>query len=773
MRRTLLLAALALFLVLIGPVVSSARAAGLLTPTDPSLPPLRVTDHLVEAIVRDGIAHTTVTQTFHNDTGRRLEATYVFPLPEEADLTDFQMTFNGKMVQGKVLPAAEARRIYESIVRQSKDPGLIEFIGRRLLQMRVFPIEPNSDTTIQVRYQQVCTPVSGMTAFHYPLRTAKTAGQAHGTVRFSVELESAAPLKSIWSPTHAVDIARDGENVAKVAYEASGGSLEEDFLLLYDTDSSDLGMSVVAHKPNDDEPGHFVMLLTPKQLWPDGKPLNQDVVFVVDTSGSMAGEKIDQARDSLAYCIKQLGAGDTFSLVRFSTGFDVLFEGLQPANEANKAKAIDFIEGFAAAGGTNIMDSLEQAISMRPDAGSGRPFVIVFMTDGMGNRQPEEIMQMLGRHDGAAGTIFSFGVGHDVNTMLLDRLAESHGHTTYVQPGQDLELVLGDFFSVISQPVLSDLKLSLPAIGATERFPAKLGTLYHGQQIILAGRYDTAMVGSVKLSAMRGNNRVEFTWEGTSFMNTESAAYVPALWAGRKIAYMIDQIRVHGETDEMVSEIIALSQAYGIQTPYSSWLVAPELVGGPVLARGRAGGRPVAAPRPDGAGEAPASRRRATDALRRLELDDGAAPQAPSTSGRFGDEFGGLDLLAAEQAVTEVSGTAANVIARKNAMLREAESLDAGRMSRDALAMRSIDDQWYSTLGAYLVDMRIEDDTEIVPVRFASDAYFALVGRKDLRGILAARTHVVVMMAEGIAVLISDRVGTETLTDEQRRTFGL
>ena len=136
-------------------LAAHAHAAGLLTPTDESLPPFRITDHLVDVGIRDGVAITEITQVFRNDTKRRLEATYVFPLHEHADLTDFQLSFNGKMVSGKILPAREAAEIYERIVRQIKDPGLIEFIGRRLLQMRVFPVEPGSDTTIKVRYQQI------------------------------------------------------------------------------------------------------------------------------------------------------------------------------------------------------------------------------------------------------------------------------------------------------------------------------------------------------------------------------------------------------------------------------------------------------------------------------------------------------------------------------------------------------------------------------------------------------------------------------------------
>lgn len=782
--RHLIITLLATFL-----LAGSARASGLLAPTDQTLPPLRVTDHLVNVTIEDGIAITTVTQTFHNDTGQRLEATYIFPLPEEGDLTDFQMTFNGKMVQGKVLPADQAVQIYESIVRQMKDPGLIEFIGRRLLQMRVFPIEPESDTTIQVKYQQICRPISGMTGFHYPLRTRKTAGQAYGTVRFNVELDSAAPLKNIWSPTHAVEIVRNGENEARIAYEASGGSLEEDFMLLYDTDSSDLGLNVVAYKPDEGQPGHFVLMLTPKQLWPQQDYQPQDVIFVLDTSGSMAGEKIEQAKRSLNFCIDKLDERDRFSVVRFSTGFDLLFEELAAATKENRAKAQNFVDKFSAAGGTNITDTLTQVLAMQPE--SERPFVVVFLTDGQGNRTPDEIMAALEKKAGehASMRVFPFGVGHDVNTVLLDRLSESFtGRTTYVQPGENLELVLGDFFSVISQPVLTDLRLVLPEIGATERFPATLGDLYHGQQIIVAGRYDTATSGPIKLTARRGEGRVEYAWPNVDFTGAESAEYVPAVWAGRKIAYLIDQIRRHVENDEMIAEVIALSQEFGIQTPYTSWLVNPEQEERLVRLRGMApGARPTVIPggaevRGGGTGGGgaigragpPTARREQLRALQSAGVD--ASTDLSIVTGRtatFGDEFGSIDLYFAAEALGEEAGEAANLIARKNAELRDARSVDGTRIDADLMLTRKINGLWYNRLGQFLVDERIGEGAEFLVIRFGSKAYFELVkARPDLRKILAAQPQVVVMAGEKRAVVISDRAGVEELTDENREQIG-
>lgn len=746
-RRFASLVGICLIVLSITPALP-AHGSGLLVPSDRSLPPLRIEDHLVRTTIRDHVALTTLTQTFRNDSKQRLEGTYVFPLPENADLTDFKMSFNGKMVEGEVLPADEARQIYESIVAQSRDPGLIEFIGRRLLRMRVFPIEPESTTTIEVSYQQVCRPISGMRGYHYPLKTSATDGRAFGTVRFELDLATNEALKSIWSPTHSVEIVRDGEKKAKVAYEMAGGSLEKDFLLLYATDERDLGLSVVAYRPESDQPGHFLMVLTPKQLWPDESIEPQDVVFVLDTSGSMAGEKLAQAKRALQYCLTQLNEADRFNIVRFSTGVDTFTGELRAATDEAKKEASSFVDGFTAQGGTNITDALIKALALREERGEGeRPYVLVFLTDGQGNRQPPEILKTVAGSvkDDARLRIFPFGVGHDVNTHLLDALAgEYRGRPSYVQPGEDLELVLGDFFSIISRPVLTQLELTLPAIGATEQFPISLNDLYHGQQLIVAGQFRTPATGAVKLTARRHGEVVEYIWPNVAFAHESSAEYIPALWAGRKIAFLLDEIRRHGEKVEMIEEVVALSQKYGIQTPYTSWLVAPERhpnLGRPAVAFDRRAGE-------------------------RLLL---IAPSAPSGGGggvrgsdgitfEAGDDRDlGITLQEAERAMNEASGKAATVVARLREDLRQLESLDEARLNESILRIRTIGGRTYHRIGRLLADSELTDKTEILTVKFASPAWFELVQtRPDLRAALAAHREVVVLVRKDLAVLVLD-----------------
>jgi len=417
-------------------------------------------------------------------------------------------------------------------------------------------------------------------------------------------------------------------------------------------------------------------------------------------------------------------------------------------------------------------------LGLRPAKGAedqaARPFVVVFLTDGQGNREPDEIMKRLAEVPDAARLvrIFPFGVGHDVNTILLDRLSgEYTGRTTYVQPGENLELVLGDFFSVVSRPVLTNLTITLPGIGATEQFPATLGDLYHGQQIIIAGRFNTTVTGPVKLNAVREGEPLEYVWPDVSFTNTAEASYVPAVWAGRKISYLIDQIRAHGESQEMIAEIVGLSQTYGIQTPYTSWLVAPEEEQRIALGRQWRRRPPPGDPSlPLGAWQSVRRTASGTGGMR------GGPRDAPGKGGGAGFGIGG-DSITLDEAARSVSlgtGRNANLIARKNAQLREMRSRDKERLDVSQLPIQKLGGRWYHRIGAFLVDEDVNEKTKIVNVKFGSDAYFGLIqGRRDLREALAASRNVIVMVSDDTALLVADDEGIEDFSPEQKEQFGL
>lgn len=758
-----------------------ALASGVLVVSGMSSNPLIVQDHLVKVTINDRVALTTVNQTFLNSSRQRLEAEYIFPIPEGADLTDFRMTFNGKMVQGEVLPADKAREIYERIVRNNRDPGLIEFIGRRLMRARIFPIEPGSTTEIQLSYQQVTDSVSEMWRYEYPLRTPGENSTAQGTVRFDVTLNSTTPLRGIWSPTHDVEVVRDGDHKARAVFERNKVNLSDDFVLLYDAQQRDVGLSVVAYREDEKQPGQFLLLLAPKPIWDDAVEVPQDYVFVVDTSGSMATDgKIDQAKQALNYCVDRLEPGDRFSIVRFSTGFDLLFDRLQLADKASQGKALDRIATFKPSGGTNINDALKAALALRDAEAHDRPFVIVFITDGKGDQKREIVEDMFARmtKDFREDVrLFPFGVGHDVNTQLLDALATGYGGIpTYVKPGENLEHRLGDFFSVFSEPVLTDLHLDLPDAQITEQYPPTVGDLYHGRQILLAGQFDKAVKGPVTLKARRGDKELIYTWPDISFEPVSDASYVPRIWAGRKIAYLIDRIRLDGESSEMVREIIDLSTKYSLQTPYSSWLVAPE------LQRSIFGSREDSPriPGRDGAptlGDIPVTvGGRANEALRR-SLDDEALRESTTLADelRAADRSGSGGEAPASMGFdgggvpAQAAGKDAFAFSAKQARARGASSVDESNMDTRAMAVRVINGRTYVFVSGYLVDSTFREETKITEVKFASDAYFDLLTlRPDLKKIFAASRFVVAMVDGKNAIVTRQDAGAETLSDDMK-----
>ncbi|MFG0251633.1 MAG: VWA domain-containing protein, partial [Phycisphaerales bacterium JB038] len=442
---------------------------------------------------------------------------------------------------------------------------------------------------------------------------------------------------------------------------------------------------------------------------------------------------------------------------------------LRELGEETLDKARSFVNRFDEGGGTNIHDALQAAVKLlKGEDAEGRPRLIVFLTDGNGDRGRDPVMDMLGKAEAEGIAIFPFGVGHDVNTLLLDALATDYnGAPTYVQPGENLELVLGDFFATFSQPVLTNLELALPEMGAMDVFPPKLADLYHGQQVIVAGRMSEPTVGSVTLTALRRGEQVEYTWENVAFKHDGSATYVPRLWAGRKIGHLIDTIRRHGETQELVAEVVALSQAYGIQTPYASYLVAPErmeelalaLEGTDVNWRGR----------PD----ADALRRREVQ-LRSIVREAGVSAPRPAqeapASMAAGEDL--LDFGEAEKAVTATAGRASNVVARVQQQLRAGVNIAEVGLDQRRQLVQNYNGRAYNYIDGFLIDQEMTEETNVTYIQFGSEAYFELArNRADLRPALAASLNTVVQInaTEAVAVVDGESEQLQTaFTVEQR-----
>jgi len=541
--------------------------------------PLEVTYHHVNVKIDGQIATTTVDEEFYNPNPQRLEGTYLFPVPKGAQIDKFTMDIGGRQVEAELLSADKARKIYEDIVRKMRDPALLEYAGRYVFKVRIFPIEPNSHKHVTLSYSQVLNADAGLVGYLYPLNTEKFSSRPIPEVSVNVEITSKQPLKSIYSPSHAVNIKRDGPYHATVKYEVMDALPDTDFALYFAPEKDELGVNLVAHKVSDEE-GAFLLLASPGLDVDDSKILPKDVAFVLDTSGSMAGQKIQQAKKALQFCVENLNDGDRFEVLRFSTEVEPLFNKLVDATAANRDQATKFINRLHASGGTAIDDALQQALALRPGGGD-RPFVVIFLTDGMptvGNSDEDQIVANVKQASSGHTRVFCFGIGTDVNTHLLDKITEeTRAASQYVLPDEDLEVKVSNFFARIKEPVLANSTIKFTGdVRVSKFYPSPLPDLFRGDQLVLVGRYTGSGDSAVVLEGSVAGAKRQFTYEVTFPKHSDENEFIPKLWATRRVGYLLDEIRLHGENAELRDEVTELARQYGIVTPYTAYLIAED-----------------------------------------------------------------------------------------------------------------------------------------------------------------------------------------------------
>ena len=558
-------------------VVPAASADGIIIPEPPPtpwptpVPYLTIRYHRVTVDIEDQVATTRIDQVFVNESRHEVEGVYVFPLPEEAAISRFSMWVDGKELEGRLLDRDEARRLYEEVVRQRKDPALLEYIGRNAFQARIFPIPPGGERRIQIEYTEVLPMEGGLVRYLYPLDTERFSPKPLEEVAIEVTIRASHPIKAVYSPSHEVEVEREGERQALVSYEESQVLPDRDFELYYSFSEEDLGAGLLSYKrPGED--GFFLLLVAPKMEVEEEEVVAKDVLLVLDTSGSMKGDKIEQAKGALEFVLRRLNDEDRFNIVAFSSGIRLYADGLRPAEEADEA--LSFVRGLEARGGTNIHRALLTALEQ---AGEERPTFIIFLTDGLptvGETEVETILEHVKQQAPEGVRFFAFGVGYDVNTILLDTLAKDHrGATVYVHPGEDIEEEVSELYAKISTPLLSDISLDFGPIKVEDIYPDPLPDLFAGSQLMVVGRYREGGETSVTLRGIAGGQERRFVYHDLTFEREGGHEFIARLWATRRIGYLLTQIRLHGEERELVEEIVDLSIRYGIITPYTSFLV--------------------------------------------------------------------------------------------------------------------------------------------------------------------------------------------------------
>ncbi len=607
-RTKQFLAALAAALVA-GTFAAAALADGMIVPVRPDI---RVSGawavkyHRVSIKVRDQVASVSIDQEFVNTSSGMIEVEYLFPVPPNAAIDSMTLMVNGKEFAARLLKADEARRIYEDIVRKKKDPALLEYAGFGLYRTKAFPLEPGKPARVLVTYKNVCKKDRDLVEVWYPLNTEKFSAKPIEDVEVKVDIKSRSDITTVYSPTHDLTVRRDPNDPRHVVavYHAQNTLPTTDFQVFYKAANEAVGATLLTYQPNANEDGCFMLLVSPNPRTARDKVVPKDVVVVFDHSGSMSGEKIEQAKKALAFILNNLNEGDRFNVIAYNDTVEPFFEGLVAAGSKVK-EALERLDAIQATGGTNIHEALLEAmrqcfpgveirngsrgVSVRGSHKSNRPSYIIFLTDGkptVGRTDEKTILGDTKAANAAGAKLFAFGVGYDVNVRLLDKLVrDNSGRSDYVKPKEPIETKISSLYAKIKNPVMMNLKVRIEGISLRDMYPREIGDLFEGDQIVLVGRYDVGRDGL----AIRPDGSVHTQLVITGLYEGKERgfecpvriglpgretrfAFVEKLWAMRRVGFLLDQIQLNGESKEVIDELVRLSMAHGIVTPYTSFL---------------------------------------------------------------------------------------------------------------------------------------------------------------------------------------------------------
>ncbi len=571
----------------------------------------------VRVTLTDRVLHYEISEAFVNNDAALAEADYLFPLPAGAAFQELQLQIGNEMVSGEVLDAAQARRVYEDIVRQQRDPALVEWMGRGLLRARIFPIAPGETKRVVVRYAVVAQREGDALRVDYdaagalapsvirlPRRVpvpaaSRVASQAVGGEAVTdVDADDEEPgtgstlvirfprseqLGTPYSPTHRLTVRERGDWREVTVRGAQAGAVT---VLLPVRRGNAAAIGVLAHRPTRGEDGFALITVAPPTVRAAATP--RDVVFVVDVSGSMSGEKMEQAKAAGRELLSTLEPRDRFRVIAFASDVRSFSDGWQTATPAALRDARRFIDGLDASGSTNISGALTEALDV-PTA-RGRLSLVLFVTDGaptVGERDPDVIARDAAKLRGGA-RLFTFGVGQDVNAALLEQLSlEGGGTAQFVRPEEDVERAVAIVASRLTRPLVTDVRVTADGVQLMHPHPRGSADIFAGQDLVLLTRYRGSGMATVSVEGTTADGPVRWTTRVQMPARQPENSFVARLWASQRVGWLSAERRREGPSAEIDDEIRTLGMRYGLPTELSSYLVLEPgmtaTVRGPVL----------------------------------------------------------------------------------------------------------------------------------------------------------------------------------------------
>jgi Ca-activated chloride channel family protein len=534
----------------------------------------------------DRVLRYEITETFVNRGSRVGEADFMFPLPKGAAFQDLKLSINGEMVAGETMNANQARQIYEEIVRRQRDPALLEWMGYGLLRARIFPIAPGEQKKVVVRFQTVAQREGDALRIDY-FRGTRTnqreaAQRPEGRMSFVLTYPNDPMYGRAYSPTHSIDegdYSRATNNDRSFASFDRGSTRRVEIrdahgevtLLVPIRRSAAAAISLLANAPGNDD-GFALITLSPPAIQPRAVP--RDLTFVIDVSGSMSGEKIEQARAAGKQVLRSLSTMDRFKLIDFSSDVRTFRDGFSVASRENIRAAERYLDELDAQGSTNISGALDEALSSPVQ--SGRLPIVLFLTDGqptVGERDGSAIASSVAKQRGNR-RVFTFGVGADLNVSLIEQLAlEGRGTASFVRPEESVERAVSIVASRLTSPLVTDVRIRADGVRLRKLHPSGPVDIFAGEDLVILSRYDGSGNAVVRFEGQTTNGPV--SWSSRVYFPERSREnpFVARLWATQRVGYLSAEKRKHGGSREVDDEIRDLGERYGIPTEFSSYLV--------------------------------------------------------------------------------------------------------------------------------------------------------------------------------------------------------
>lgn len=530
-----------------------------------------------------------------NKDGRPQEAQVVIPVPDGAIIRSFQYDGTGPEPTAKIITKEEARRLYDDIVAKSKDPGLLEFTGLNLITSSVFPIPGGATQKVRIVYEQVLTADAGRLDFFLPRTESLGAGGIAWSIKGSIK--HPRPIASVYSPSHDL-ITESAGGITSFRVTDQGSKNPGSFRLSVlprpaDTDGAVASLFAYPDPQLGPDSGYFLLLMSVASAGKvEGTTPSREITLVFDRSGSMRGQKIEQAKAAALNVLQGIKDEEFFNIVDYSDSVASFSKEPVTMTAKSRAEAEAYIKRLEAEGGTNIGDALMTALSPAPRAGA-LP-IVLFLTDGLptvGETRESALRDNAAKANVHKRRVFTFGVGYDVNSPLLSALARgSRGAPTFVLPDENVEQKVSQVFRRLQGPILAE-----PALAALvnnqpdtrvmrEVLPRTLPDVFEGDQLVIVGQYHNTERLDLRVTGRAGEADRTYT---LSFGLAEASAkdsFVARLWANRKIAVLIEQIRdsqadggvsnptADPKTKELVDEIVRLSTRWGILTEYTSFI---------------------------------------------------------------------------------------------------------------------------------------------------------------------------------------------------------